>query len=95
MASTDTLMKAITPFPKCHASILNGRCIMVPKKTVSISKILSYPLIPQLGFHLSPIISFAWFIIWDMRQPIVEIVIVIVVILVSHFGSLQALRPRK
>ena len=53
----------------------------------------SYPLILQLGLHLARVIIFIGLVVWDTRQPVVQIVIIIAVIAVRHLGSLQALRP--
>lgn len=53
----------------------------------------SHPLILQFGLHLFHVISFTGLIVWDTRQPAVQIVIIIAVIVIRHLGSLQALRP--
>lgn len=53
----------------------------------------SHPLIFEFGLHLSHIIIFTGLVVWDTRQPTVQIIIIIAVIVVCHLGSLQALRP--
>lgn len=53
----------------------------------------SYPLISQLRFHLFWVISVTGLVIWNTREPAVQIVIIIAVVFVRHLGSLQALSP--
>ncbi len=42
----------------------------------------SHPLIPQLGLQFDFVISFMGLVVWDMRQPVVQTVIILAEIVV-------------
>lgn len=54
---------------------------------------MCYLLVLQLSLNLNGIVCFARFVVWDTRQPAVEVIIIIVVIVVGHLRSLQTLGP--